>query len=63
MRYDRRRVVEYAVQLRMIPELDGWFKAVMREEFPGISDWMLRQAEADANLIISFNRFNQGDGE
>jgi hypothetical protein len=59
-RYERTAVTKLAIQLLDSGERE--IRETMRTQFPGLTNWMLREALADARLIIAFRKIgNEGD--
>jgi hypothetical protein len=62
-KYERSEVTRLAIQLWMIQGIDEQkYREAMRQQFPGITTRVLREARADAKLIIAFRKVqNEGD--
>jgi hypothetical protein len=63
-RQERDEVIKFAIRLLSSePDInDRQFRERLRSQFPGLSDWILREARADARLIIAFNKVGrEGD--
>lgn len=51
----KKEVTEFAVKLQLIKGMDGEFRAVMREHFPGITNYAVREAYKNARIIIAID--------
>jgi hypothetical protein len=64
VRHERGELTKTAIQIldRGLDD-DQKFRDAMRSLHPGISDWVLREAKADARLIIAYRKFQSRETE
>jgi hypothetical protein len=55
MNYSYEEVARYATQLLLTCGHEG-FADIMQEQFPGLSNYMLRKALKDAKILVALQR-------
>jgi hypothetical protein len=60
-RYEMNELTKFAEKLIRLKEGNGEFKAVMRERFPRISDYAIREAYKNAKIVVAIKQAGRLD--